>query len=191
MRPGCSRSELCLPRWGKVARSDGWGVLIRYRFSSVARKSSLIACTKYFFLYQIWQISFVFWIFAIYTQNEVLYWVCFGRFSLREKRYLIRRLIRRFAAPICLQIAPHGEDWYRVCEHSFLLFVHFAIWLIILILCQWSEFREKSRNFLILYILVCRSCNTDSVLLIRQPAAATICLQIATHGEGLYSDCEH
>ena len=49
VRACCSRSELSLPRWGKVAQSDGWGVLIRYRFSSVARKSSPIACTKYFF----------------------------------------------------------------------------------------------------------------------------------------------
>ena len=71
-------------------------------------------------------------------QYEVLYWVCFGRFSLREKLYLIRRLIRRFAAPICLQIAPHGEGIVRyansrvsrpagVCANiaAYLLFVQF------------------------------------------------------------------
>ena len=55
-------------------------------------------------------------------QYEVLYWVCFGRFSLREKLYLIRRLIRRFAAP-----SPTGEGLFCLCEHSFLLFVHIAI----------------------------------------------------------------
>ena len=55
-------------------------------------------------------------------QYEVLYWVCFGRFSLREKLYLKRRLIRRFAAP-----SPAGEGLFCLCEHSFLLFVHIAI----------------------------------------------------------------
>ena len=84
---------------GGTRERDEWGVLIRYRFSSVARKTSPNACTKYFFLYQIWQISFICWLFAIRMQNEVFYWVCFGRFSLREKQYLKRRLIRRFAPP--------------------------------------------------------------------------------------------
>ena len=66
-------------------------------------------------------------------QYEVLYWVCFGRFSLREKLYLIRRLIRRFAAP-----SPAGEGIVRyansrvsrpagVCANiaAYLLFVQF------------------------------------------------------------------
>ena len=35
---------------------------------------------------------------------SIFYWVYFGRFSLREKLYLKRRLIRRFAAP-----SPTGE----------------------------------------------------------------------------------
>ena len=42
-------------------------------------------------------------------QNEIFYWVCFGRFSLREKLYLKRRLIRRFAAP-----SPTGEGLVRL-----------------------------------------------------------------------------
>ena len=117
---------------------------IRYRFSSLARKSSRKPARNTSVLIKFCKYP-SYCIFAIRMQNKIFNWVCFGRFSLREKPYLIRRLIRLRHLP------PPGKAWFATrisgsCEPRECANIVFYFLCISLYICFNYYFVSKLRR---------------------------------------------
>ena len=137
-RAGCSRSELRLPRWGKVPQADEAPNKILF-FAS--RKSSKTYPIKYFILHSDCKIIH----YDGYLPNLIRiekYRAGFREDFLAglENRYLIWRLIRHFVPP-----SPTGEGRSVGCEHSSLtIFVQFDILPYFIGVCQQPENPRKN-----------------------------------------------